>query len=161
MTKVKDGDEVANLLRRALEIEKTFESAGQWEGYLSLRGEQFREVLFQLITESDTHGRLVESMLQMVKVTPDHAQIPLQTRRFDFKQKNDLEIMMDIGKTEKMMLDLYTSVRDSLNGADPADYLKDPGDAAKFLETLERLIREETNHARIISRYAGHVERIR
>jgi rubrerythrin len=161
MSRVRDGDEVANLLRRALEIEKTFESAGQWEGYLNLMGEQFREVLFQLITESDTHGRLVESMIQMVKVTPDHVQIPLQTRRFDFKQKNDLEIMMDIGKTEKMMLDLYTSVRDSLEGADPEDYLNDPADNQRFADILDRLIGEETNHAKIISRYAGHVERIR
>ena len=161
MAQVRDGDEVANLLIRALEIEKTYESAGEWEGYLNLQKEQFREVIFQLISESDTHSRMVESMIGMVKVTPNHVQTPLQVRSFDFRKKNDLEIMMDIGKTEKMMLDLYASITESLEGVDPVKYLNDPTDHARFSEMLDRIIKEEENHVSIISRYAGHVERIR
>ena len=154
MAKFRNGDELAEMLRKALQIELNFEQESQWEGYFEK--EKLREVLMELIVDSGCHGEMVQEMLDKVQVTPGRSRPPLHPRAFNFRSKNDLEMMMEIGKTERLMRDIYASIRDLLQNSGPG-LLVDENDKEKFMNDLELLIKAETHHAELVTRYVGKI----
>jgi hypothetical protein len=68
-------------------------------------------------------------------------------------------MMMDIGHTERLMRDIYSSIRDGVK-ASPPGLLKDDRDMGPFMEEIETLIKAETHHAELVIKYVGKVERI-
>jgi hypothetical protein len=155
--KFRSGDELMMMLRRAKEIELAFEQDAQWEGYYEK--ERLREVLMELIVDSARHAVLVQGLIDKVKVMPGAVYPPLHGKPFNFRNKNDLEMMMDIGHTEQLMRDIYSSIRDAVK-ASPPGLLNNENEMGSFLEDIEQLIKAETHHAELVSRYVGKVERI-
>jgi hypothetical protein len=157
VAKFQSGDELMMMLRRAKEIELAFEQDAQWEGYYEK--ERLREVLMELIVDSARHAVVVQGLMDKVKVTPGREYPPLHGRPFNFRNKNDLEMMMEIGHTEQLMKDIYNSIRDAVK-ASPPGLLNDENEMGPFLEDIEDLIKGETHHAELVTRYVGKVERI-
>ena len=155
------GDDLAGYLQKALEIEKGFETMAEWEGYVSVKEKEFREVLFQLVSDSARHSRTVESLLGMVRVTADNRGLPLQPREFSFKTKSEAEIMAEISRMEHIMFDLYSDIRESLRSSGPSNLLVDPDDASAFMTSLDELVNDESRHISIISKYVRKLDRLR
>jgi hypothetical protein len=153
----RSGDELMMLLRRAREIELAFEQDAQWEGYYEK--EALRAVLMELIVDSARHAVIVQGLMDKVKVSAEREYAPLQGKTFNFRNRNDLEMMMDIGHTERLMRDIYSSIRDGVK-ASPPGLLKDDRDMGPFMEEIETLIKAETHHAELVIKYVGKVERI-
>ena len=133
------------LLRRALDIELGFEQDAQWEGYYER--EKLRSLLMELIIDSSQHAEMVQSLIKMVKVTPGKTFPPVHDRTFDFRNKDELE-MMEIGRTEILMRDIYTDIRNGFT-ASTQSLLVEQADTEKFLAAIESLILAETNHSEL------------
>jgi len=158
MVTYRNGDELMMVLRRALEIELSFEHESQWDAYYEK--EKLRALLMELIVDSAQHAEMVQSLMAMVKVSPGKTFSPVRGREFNFKNKNELEMMMDLGRTEILMRDLYTDVRDSFSSS-PAGLLLDDADAHRFLTTINSLIAAEQHHSELVAKHVGKVERVR
>jgi rubrerythrin len=145
------------MLRRAGEIELGFEQEAQWEAYYEK--EKLREVLMELIVDSARHADMVQALIGKVKANPVKTYPPLHGRLFSFRNKNELEMMMELGRTEQLMKDLYTDISNAVK-ASPPGLLNKEEDMAAFLADLEYLIDAETHHADLVTKYVGKVERI-
>ena len=161
LAQIVSGDELVAFLRKAKEIEDLFETTVQWEGYIDVKKDEFREILFKLISDSDKHANWVDKLISMVKTTQGAVASPIAARTFNFKNKNEMEIMMDIGKYEKLIHDLYKNINDGLDEAVLRNILKDGNQSSEFISTLRQLIAEEQGHINLVSRFVGKIERIR
>jgi hypothetical protein len=160
MTAFRTGDELAETLHKALQIEEGFESVAQWEAYVNTQNDEFRKMVFQLLSDSARHKGLVEMMLSKVKVSSPRQSIPLKPRAFDFSGQEDQEVMDQLFKTENLMLNTYVLIKDGLTGGD-LSHLIDPADKELFFGALNDLIRDEGIHASLVSSKRGKMVRIR
>lgn len=158
---IKNADELTGLIRKAHEIESGFESVSQWEGYVSVADDEMRAVLFELISDSNEHRRIVESLLSMIRNKDDAGALPLQPRSFNFKGKSDVEVMNEIAKMEKLMFNMYTDLRSAIDGSDLESLLSRSEDVERFKSLLDSLIEGEAGHMALVARYVRKVDRLR
>lgn len=144
-----------------MEVETGFESVAQWEGYVTAKQDEFREVLFRLISDSEAHRRKVESLLKQVRVTHRSSDLPLRPREIVFRGRSDLEIMAQISKMETLMHNLYSDIKKILVESDLGLMLNEGADAEAFLSTLDLLIKDEEKHIAMVSVYVHSVDRLR
>jgi rubrerythrin len=159
VVEIRTGEDLANFLRKALEIEAGFESVSQWEGYINVKKDEFRDVIFELISESEKHRNLVETMISKIRLSPRSEALPLHPHTFNFKNKTEFEIMMDLSKYEKLAYDTYFNIREALKHSN-LDSLIEAKDVPFFFSTLDLLIRGEAEQSDHIANYVGRVERI-
>lgn len=158
MARFNSGDELASMLGKALQIELSFEQEAQWEGYFEK--DALRKVLMELILDSGRHADTVRGLIDRARVSSGHVPAPAHGRPFNFRNKNDLEMMMEMGRTERLMRDLYSDIRETVAASGP-EVLKDGTDRDAFLADLDTLIEAEKRHSDLVSSYVGKVERIR
>jgi len=161
VAEIRTGDELTSFLRKAKEIEMAFETTVQWEGYIDVKKDEFRELLFKLISDSDRHNNNVDQLISMIKTEHEADTKQLAARTFNFKNKNEMEIMMEIGKYEKLIHDLYSNILDGCKNSNMRALLKDENNIPAFISMLEKLIMEEQGHMNLVSKYVGKIERIR
>lgn len=154
------GDELAELLMRAQQIEEGFESVGQWEAYVRTKDHDFRRMIFHMLAETAKHKVMISDLLKMVSVSDRLQIVPLSPTRFDFSGREQLEVMDELFQTELLMQDTYSLIRESLSGAD-MDKLLLPGRKEPFLKVLNELESDEGHHASMLSGHRGKMERIR
>lgn len=68
--------------------------------------------------------------------------VPLVPRLLDLRNKHELEVIGEIGKYEKLALDLYTGILEALKKSD-IKRLRDDKDADNFMSHIEQLISDE------------------
>jgi hypothetical protein len=157
---IKSGDELANLLRKALQIEEGLESVAQWEAYISAKNYKFRKMIFEMLSESEKNKSMIEEMLSKVKVSGPHEIRNIKPHAFDFEGKEDQEVMDELYQTELLMLNTYTLIREALVGVN-LDEIIDIKDQESFMKTLNTLITTGEDHAAMASSHRGSVQRIR
>lgn len=160
MSEIRSAEELASLLIRAKEIESAFENLSEWDAYVDVKGEGFRETLFKLISESQKHKGIVNSLISMVNASQDPTLVPLIPARLDFKNKHELEIMNEIGKYEKLAFDIYSNLREAIRKSDIKQLLRHENDAEGFISSLEKLVSEEKEHVDIAAKSGGRVSRL-
>ena len=142
-------------------MEIGFESVAQWEGYVTTKQNEFREVLFSLISDSEGHKRIVESLLDLVRATGKSTYTPVKPREILFRGNNDLEMMTQISKMEILMYNLYSDIRKAFAASETEMLLNDKNDAESFLSAIDTLIQDEAKHMEMVSQYVRNVERLR
>ena len=157
---IQTGDELAELLARALQIEDGFESLGQWEAYVRTKDPEFRRMIFDMLGESTKHKRMIGDLLKMVIVSYHADIVPLSPTKFDFTGKEQLEVMDELYQTEVLMRDTYSLIGESIPVVDLGKLII-PGNEESFLKMLNELVSDESRHASIVSARRGKVERIR
>ncbi|MGD0818688.1 MAG: hypothetical protein ABR986_09890 [Methanomassiliicoccales archaeon] len=160
MVTVKNGDELAIMLTKALQIEEGIESVVQWEAYVSAKNYGFRKIIFDMFLESEKNKSMIEEMLIKVKITGTHKMRTLKPHVVDFSGRQDQEVMDELYHVEILMLNTYTLIHESLMGVD-LDHIIDPQDQGFFLTTLSTLISNGEEHAAMASTHRGSVHRIR
>jgi hypothetical protein len=159
MVQMRDKNELSSFLKKALEIERGFESMSQWEGYVQAKSDGFRDMLFTMISESEHHASMVTEMLERIGVTGTDS-YGLRQQVFDFSLKEESEVTREIARTEKLALDLYTNIRDSLERSDTTNWLTEENNRF-IMENLSTLIADETRHLYMATKNVGKVVRIR
>ena len=154
------GDELVMSLKKALQIEEGFESIAQWEAYVTTQDDDFRRMMFQLLSDSERHKGLVEQLISRVYVSDPRPATSVSPRVINFSGKEDQEVMDELFKTENLMLNTYLLIQEALTEGD-IDRLIDPADKGFFLDTLKDLIKEEGIHASLVSSKRGKMIRIR
>ena len=126
-----------------------------------MKRKELRNVLFELVSDSNGHARSVESLLKMVRTDHDRSELPLQPRTYNFSGKNELEVMAEIAKIEKLMFDMYSDVREALGSSTLEKLLVGEGDGPSFMTILDSLIEDEARHMASMSKYASRLDRLR
>lgn len=142
MVAFRNGDDLMPLLRCASEIEQGFEQDARWERHYEK--EKLWPLLMELIMDPSRHAEMVQGLITMVKTSPDKMHPPGHGRDSDFKNKNDLEMMMGRGRAETLMRDIHSEVRNVFQ-ASSAPLLIDPTDTGRFMGTIEALSKAETS----------------
>jgi rubrerythrin len=160
MTIIKSGDEMANILRKALEIEMGFESVCQWEGYLKVGKNELKDTLYQMISESEQHKLMVENMLGKIKTSSNIQAFPIRPMTCNFNGKMDIEVMSEVLKIETMMKETYARIKETVVCSDCTSFIN-PDDVPFFVNTLSILIQQEGEHEMLARRHAGAIQRIK
>lgn len=160
MVAIKSGDELADILDKALQIEMGFESTSIWEGYIEMKTTEMRDLLFILSSESHEHTKMIEKMLDMIKIESGRKSLPLQDRKFNFSNMNDQEILNELLKYDKLVLDIYIGIKEAIMESDSPMIIKD-GHQDELFSILDHLIVDERKHVVLIEGYVGNIERIR
>ncbi|HUV24528.1 MAG TPA: hypothetical protein VMW26_03770 [Methanomassiliicoccales archaeon] len=160
MIAVKSGDELADILDKALQIETGFESTSIWEGYIEMKTTEMRDLLFTLSSESHEHTKMVERMLEMIKIESGRKSLPLQDRRFNFANMEEREILNQLLKYDKLALDLYIGIKESIRESGSSIFVNE-GDQDEFFSLLDHIIVDERKHVALINTLVGNLERIR
>jgi hypothetical protein len=151
--------ELHRLLTKALQIEMSYETIADWEGFVSVSSPKFRDTLFGLISESEKHEALVKEMIEMVIMPQGAEQTPLSDPRFDFSNRGELDIMMELLRYEKLAFDLYSSVRAAAGNMYGKGFIDDEK-MPRLIAILDQLVKEESDHEHMVSGFLGNVKMI-
>jgi hypothetical protein len=98
-------------------------------------------------------------MIEMVIMPPGEEQLPLSHPHFDFSNRGELDIMMELLRYEKLAFDLYSSIRAAAGNIGGKKFI-DNEDMPRFLAILDQLVKEESDHEHLVSGYLGNVKMI-
>ncbi|MEM0449726.1 MAG: hypothetical protein QW520_07910 [Methanomassiliicoccales archaeon] len=157
---IRSAEELHKLLSKALQIESEYETAAEWEGYVAVTSPRYRELLFELISDSEKHANLVKEMLAMIVLPEEYKAPPLPTVSFDFRGRSELDTLLELERYEQLMLDLYAAIKHAMLRSDLKQYVKE-GSLERMMEILDDLIEDETSHRDSIHFYVGRVKMIR
>lgn len=155
-------NEFLSLLGKAYWLETQFENIMQWQAYMTVKNNSYRNVLFQLSHDSEKHKGIIIQLITHFKdvsskTLEDHS--GMLEKEFDLKGKWDEEIITELLKNEYLALDVYTKLHTYLD----KEFLKKMwkgSDSELFFKHLEFLINEEKKHINLLTPLAGKLERI-
>ncbi|KYK20238.1 hypothetical protein AYK25_01480 [Thermoplasmatales archaeon SM1-50] len=160
--KITTQEEFLSLFGKAYWLETQFENIMQWQAYMTIKNENYRNALFQISHDSEKHKIILTQLIThlkevTVKNLEDYA--GLKEKEIDFKGKWDEEIITELLKNEHLALDLYTK----LHTFTDKEFLKKiwtGSNSDQFFKHLEFLIKEEKKHITLLTPLAGKLERI-
>lgn len=160
--KITTNDEFLSLLGKAFWLETQFENIMQWQAYLTIKKEIYRNVLFQLSHDSEKHKRILTELIThfedvTTKTLEEYA--GMMKKELDLKGKWDEEIITELLKNEYLALDVYTK----LHMYTDREFIKKiwkGSSSNQFYTHMEFLINEEKKHINLLTPLAGKLERI-
>ena len=157
---IRDAEELHKLLAKALQIESEYETLAEWQGYISLSNPKYRDLLFELISDSEKHAAWVKDMLGMVILPSGYQSAMLPPPSFDFQGKSEFDTLMELERYEQLTLDLYSAIKAALTKSDLQKVVRE-GDLPKMLSILDELITDEAHHRDAVRSFIGQVKMIR
>jgi rubrerythrin len=158
--RIRDAEELYKLLAKALQIESEYETLAEWQGYISLDNPKYRDLLFELISDSEKHAAWVKEMRGMVTLPPGHQAPDLPPAKFDFQGRSEFDTLMELERYEQLTLDLYTAIRAALTISDLEGKIHEE-DLPRMLKILDDLISDEIHHRDAVHSFVGQVKMIR
>lgn len=160
--KITTQDEFVSLLGKAYWLETHFENIMQWQAYMTVKDDSYRNVLFTLSHDSEKHKGIIIQLISnfegiSTKTLEEHS--GMKDKEFDLKGKWDEEIITELLKNEHLALDVYTK----LHMYTDKEFIKRiwKGENSElFFKQLEFLIKEENKHINLLKPLAGKLERI-
>jgi len=160
--KITAQSEFLSLLGKAYWLETQFENISQWQAYMTVKDESYRNALFTLSHDSEKHKTILTELIAnfegiTTETLEEHA--GLKQKEFDLRGKWDEEIITELLKNEYLALDVYTKLymhtdRDFLQKLWIGENFE------LFFKQLEFLMKEEKKHINILTPLAGKLERI-
>jgi hypothetical protein len=147
---IRSGKDLLSLLREAQRWESAFESLSEWEGFLVVRDEAIGQLLRRLISESNVHERMIESMIRMVKTTTDSSPRVVDNSQLTLEGQDEMALLVRLQKSELMIHDLYQDIRTALETSD-LETLMDPRNVPVFLKNLDSLVAAEAKHYELVT----------
>ncbi|MFW5945795.1 MAG: hypothetical protein ACOCSJ_02920 [Candidatus Natronoplasma sp.] len=152
-------DELESLLARAYWIESEFEEVTQWEAYASI-DDKYKDLLFELSHDSEGHKRELKNLISNLDGLDVETTKKDTRARNDVefkKQTQDLEILYEVYKNDKLALDLYQKIH-SKTSEEFIEKVWEGEDPDDFFETFSELIQEEKRHTAKLKKYAQKVD---
>lgn len=160
--KITTKDEFLSLLGKAYWLETQFENIMQWQAYITVKNEAYRNALFIISHDSEKHkGILLQFIenLEGISRQDIEEQAGLKQKELDMKGKWDEEIITELLKNEHLVLDVYTKLH-MYTDKKLIQKIWKGEHAEEFFTQLEFLMREEKKHINILTPLAGKLERI-
>jgi len=158
--RLRDAEGMHKLLAKALQIESEYETLAEWQGYISLNNPTYRDLLLELISDSEKHATWVKEMLAMVILPAGYRAMELPPPTFDFQGKSEFDTLMELERYEQLMLDLYSAIKAAINSSDMLGKVRE-GELPRMGGLLDDLISDETQHRDAIHSFVGQVKMIR
>jgi len=136
------------MLLKGWEIEKQFESVSLAEVDRYATRPPLRKLMPQLISDSNGHQLLVESMIGKVRTDRRRWDFSHHISKYPFHMSWDAEMVKEIVRVERRMMEHYSEIYMRLNSSDSSVYLS-LEDREYVLEGLKRLVRDEGMHYRL------------
>lgn len=155
-------DEFLSLLGKAYWLETQFENIMQWQAYMTIKNDSYRNVLFQLSHDSEKHKEiLIKLISNFVDVTTKtlEERAGMKEKEFDMKGKWDEEILTELLKNEYLALDVYTKLH-MYTDKEFIEKIWKGKNPNQFFKNMEFLINEEKKHINLLTPLAGKIERI-
>ncbi len=130
--------------------ETAFESINEWEGFLAIRDEATGQLLRRLMSESNSHDRMIESMIRMVKAAKDSSPRMVDSSQIGLDAQDEMALLVRLQKSELMVHDLYKNIRTALETLD-LKTMMDPKNVPIFLRNLDSLIAAEAKHLELVT----------
>jgi len=160
--KITSLDEFFSLLGKAYWLETQFETIMQWQAYMNVKNESYRNALFTLSHDSEKHKGIILKFIEHfegVSSATLEDRAGLKQKEFDLKGKWDEEIIAELLKNEYLALDVYTKLY-LYTDKELIKKLWNGGQPQEFFTQLEFLMKEEKKHINILTPLAGKLERI-
>jgi hypothetical protein len=142
--------DLLSLLQEAQTMESAFESVTEWEGFLTIGDNAVGQLLRRLMSESNAHERIVESMIRMVRTTEDVPAPSGDTSQVDFHAQDETALLLRLQEFELMMHDMYNDIRTALGKSD-INSLVDARNAPIILKDLDTLVAAEAMHYKLVT----------
>jgi len=160
--KITTKDEFLSLLGKAYWLETQFENIMQWQAYMTIKNDSYRNALFQISHDSEKHRTILTQLIKnfkdvTVNTIEDYAS--LKEKDMDFKGKWDEEIITELLKNEHLVLDIYTKLH-TYTDKEFLQKIWKGSSSDQFFKHLEFLKKEEEKHILLLTPLAGKLERI-
>lgn len=153
-------EELTSLMGKAFWMESQLELVGQWEAYMVAKKDKYRDILFRISHDSESHKILLKRMTsKMEGLDLEKAIEKYKEKKFDFRRLHDEEIIAELLKNEMIVLDIYEKLK-SFSSKDFIESIWKDDEPGKYFEDLNWLIAQERAHVGLLKPYAGRIERI-
>ena len=146
----RSGLDLLVVLKKAREIERDFESLGEWEGYIESKDQSIREGLMKLILDSQNHFEMVSSMISAVKAPESSKSDDSASVSLSFPEESMAEALGKILENDKLAFKLYSEIDAALANSKVEDLLSEEA-IPQFKKDLSLLIDAERSHVRIVT----------
>jgi hypothetical protein len=147
---IKSGKDLLSLLQEAQMWETAFESLNEWEGFLGIKDEAIGQLIGRLMSESNAHELMIESMIRMVKTTGDPPPLVVDTSQITLDAQDELSLLVRLQESELTVHDLYQNIRTALETSD-LKTMMDPKNVPIFLKDLDSLVAAEAGHYKSVT----------
>jgi rubrerythrin len=144
------GLDLLAVLKKAREIERDFESIGEWEGYIENENQSVREGLLKIILDSQNHLEMVSSMISAVKVPESSIPDDSGSVSFSFPEDSIIDALEKILDKDRLAFRLYSDIDEALHTSKVEDLLSE-GAVPQFRKDLSYLIAAERNHIGLVA----------
>jgi rubrerythrin len=158
--RIRNAEELHKLLSKAQQIESEYETLAEWEGYISLDSPKYRDLLFELISDSEKHSIWVKEMLGMVVLPEGYRAPELPPATFDFRGRSEFDTLMELERYEQLTLDLYSAIMGALGRSELKGVVMEDN-LYRMLKFLDDLVSDETRHRDAVRALVGQVKLIR
>ena len=157
--KLQSGSDLLVALKKAREIERDFESIGEWEGYTESKNPSIKEGLLKIILDSEDHLGIVSSMIDAVKAPDSFKSDDSAPASFSFPEESMTEALGKILENDKFAFRLYSMLEADLADSEIGNLLREEA-IPQFRKNLSFLIAAERNHIRLVTDLTEAMKRI-
>ena len=138
-------------LQRAFEIESTFESLMEWEGYIATKDPHVASLVLKLYSESETHAQMLRKLIAKIRHHGERWNPAQHPSDLDLRDKAEGQILKDILAFEKDAHKAYSEMSRILSEPEAAS-LVISDDIGSILSTVNILRNAELRHIRAVER---------
>lgn len=146
---IRTSQDLVQALAKAKKIEEAFEEVLHWQGFLTIRDAETGKLLGRLVRDSESHERLVDSLIRMVEpFTP-----PLQGARIApivIDGNDETQFLRKLLEGEDLAYYVYSAILGALEHLD-LRHIVGERNAVEFRQVLGQLVSAEKRHRRLVS----------
>ncbi len=145
---IRTPQDLLHALVKAKRIEEAFEEVLHWQGFLTIQDQSVAETLEMLVRDSETHGRMVESLIKMVEPVPSRRDTSSPPITID--GEDELQLLQRLLEGEDLAYYVYSTILDALSRSDLVTQLEEQK-VAEMRRILGELGSAEKRHRELVS----------
>ena len=149
LLEIRTAQELVQALAKAKKIEEAFEEVLHWRGFLTIEDPETGKLLGRLVSESESHEHMVDSLIRMVE---PFAPIRRETRSSPIviDGEDEMQLLQKLLEGEDMAYYVYSAILDGLVHLDQQS-IGGEHNAAEMRQKLGQLVSAERRHRELVS----------
>ncbi len=149
LLEIRTAQDLVQALAKAKKIEEAFEAVLHWQGFLTIQDPETGKLLGRLVSDSETHEHMVDSLIRMVDPI---AQSPRETRSAPIviDGEDEMQFLRKLLEGEDMAYYVYSAILDALEHLDH-QFIGGEHNAAEMRQKLGQLVSAERRHRELVS----------
>jgi len=146
---IKTPEDLLQALTKAKKIEEAFEEVLHWQGFLTIKDSETGKLLGSLVRDSETHGRLIDSLIRMVEPFARTRQ-EMRIAPIVIDGDDETQFLQKLLEAEDLAYYVYSAILDALVHVD-LRYIGGERNAKEFRRVLGQLVSAERSHRELVS----------